>query len=329
MNDPNGLVFHAGEWHLFFQHNPVGDTWGNIAWGHAVSRDLLHWEQLDTALAPEGDELPFSGSAVVDGDALVAIYTAARPGNQSQALARSTDGGRTFVREGVVLDIGSPDFRDPKVFRFEDHWVMAVALAVERRVQLYRSPDLRSWTLSSEFFADVPGGVWECPDLFPLGDRWVLIVSVDPGTWAFVGDFDGVRFTAERVERLDHGPDFYAAVTFNNTPRRLLMAWMNSPAYAHGRAWRSAMTVVRELSLVDGRIVQRPLVPGVPLRPGETLEGVTHDGDVVSVERGGPPWFAGRFAAPADGPATVVAEPGFVEVFTGVATLAVQTLPSA
>jgi levanase/fructan beta-fructosidase len=329
MNDPNGLIFHDGEWHLFFQHNPGGDTWGDICWGHAVSRDLIAWEQLPTALAPEGDELPFSGSAVIDGHELVAIYTAARPGNQSQALARSRDRGRTFVREGVVLDIGSADFRDPKVFRFEEHWVMAVALAAERRVQLYRSPDLRAWTLLSEFAAELPGGVWECPDLFPLGDRWVLIVSAVPSTWAFVGDFDGTTFTASGVERLDHGPDFYAGVTFANTPRRLLIAWMNSPAYAHGRAWRSAMTVVRELALDGGRIVQRPLVPGVTLRPGEALDGVTHHGDRVSVRRDGPEWFAGCFEAPADGPATVVAEPGLVEVFTGAATLAVQTLPSA
>ena len=332
MNDPNGLVFHAGEWHLFFQHNPFGDTWGNISWGHAVSRDLIAWEQLPTALAPDGDELPFSGSAVVDGERLVAIYTAARPGNQSQALASSVDGGRTFTREGVVLDIGSADFRDPKVFRHGEHWVMAVALAVERKVRFYRSADLRSWTFLSEFGAGgVPDGIWECPDLFALGERWVLIVSIDPGAWYFVGDFDGETFTAERAERVDHGPDFYAPVTFNNTSRRLLMGWMNSPAYAHGRPWRSALSVVRELALVDGRVVQKPLVAGVPLACGETLAlgsaRVGVERDVVFVERAGPPWFAGRFEAPAAGPVEVVAEPGFVEVFAGSSTLAAQLEP--
>ena len=305
MNDPNGLVFHRGEWHLFYQHNPSGDAWGNIAWGHAVSRDLVGWEELGIALAPHGDELPFSGSVVVDGERLVAVYTAARPGNQSQALAVSADRGRTFTRRGTVLDIGSADFRDPKVFRHDGAWVMAVAMSVERRIRFYRSDDLSSWSLLSDFgSADVPDGVWECPDLFALGERWVLIVSIDPGIWYFLGDFDGTRFVAERHARLDHGADLYAAVTFNGTPRRVLIGWMNNPSYAQGRPWRSAMSIPRELSLAGDRIVQRPVVRGEAhdLRGGDVVIGdavVGHDGERVFVERQGPPWFAGRHSAPA------------------------------
>jgi len=231
MNDPNGLVYYQGEYHLFYQYNPFGDTWGHMSWGHAVSRDLVHWQHLPLAIPELGDEMAFSGSAVVDhantsglGTAanppMVAVYTAARPGNQSQALAYSTDRGRTWQRHSgnPVLDIGSGEFRDPKVFWYEPErkWVMAVVMAVERKVRLYSSPDLKSWTLMSDFGpANAVGGVWECPDLFPLpldGDpaktKWVLVVNLNPGAIAggsggqyFVGDFDGTRFTAD-----DAGP---------------------------------------------------------------------------------------------------------------------------
>ena len=227
MNDPNGLVYYKGEYHLFYQYNPFGSQWGHMSWGHAVSRDLVHWRELPVAIPEMGDELVFSGSAVVDKEntsglgternpPMVAIYTAAKPGSQAQALAYSTDRGRTFKRyEGnPVLDIGSSEFRDPKVFWYapEREWRMVVAKAVERKIAIYRSPNLKDWTHLSDFGpANATGGVWECPDLFPLpvdGKRkktkWVMIVSLNPGAIAggsgtqyFVGDFDGTTFTAD------------------------------------------------------------------------------------------------------------------------------------
>jgi levanase len=229
MNDPNGLVYYQGEYHLFFQYNPFGDTWGHMSWGHAVSRDLVHWQELPVAIPEQGNEMAFSGSAVVDSEntsgfgtsenpPMVAVYTAAKPGNQSQALAYSTDRGRTWTRYAgnPVLDINSGEFRDPKVFWYEPErkWVMAVVLAVERKVQLYSSKNLKDWTYMSDFGpANAVGGVWECPDLFPLavdGDpsktKWVMVVNLNPGAIAggsggqyFVGDFDGTRFTADNV----------------------------------------------------------------------------------------------------------------------------------
>ena len=203
LNDPNGLVYHDGRWHLFFQHNPHGDHWADMSWGHAVSTDLVTWDERPVAIRPDVDadgrplELVFSGSAVVDGDDLVAVYTSVAlpsspeaPGLQTQHLARSADGGETWVKDPAnpVLDRGSTDFRDPKVFRDGDRWLMAAVEAVEQKVVLYASDDLHAWTLLSEF-ADptVPDGPWECPDLFPLavdgGDevRWVLLVSVLTG----------------------------------------------------------------------------------------------------------------------------------------------------
>jgi levanase len=229
MNDPNGMVYYQGEYHLFFQYNPFGDTWGHMSWGHAVSTDLVHWRQLPLAIPEQGDEMVFSGSAVVDygntsglgttaNPPMVAIYTAAKPGSQAQALAYSTDKGRTWTRYAgnPVLDIGSAEFRDPKVFWYapEHKWVMAVVMAVEHKVRLYSSKNLKDWTLMSDFGpANAVGGVWECPDLFPLavdGDpaktKWVMVVNLNPGGIQggsagqyFVGDFDGTRFTADNV----------------------------------------------------------------------------------------------------------------------------------
>src|SRR4051812_10121589 len=229
MNDPNGLVYYKGEYHLFFQYNPLGNQWGNMSWGHAVSRDLVHWQQLPVAIPMAGDELIFSGSAVVDKDntsgfgtkknpAMVAIYTSARPGSQAQSLAYSLDRGRTWTKYAgnPVLDIGSGEFRDPKVFWYaaQHKWVMAVSKALEHKIALYSSPDLKTWTHMSDFGpANATGGAWECPDLFPLavdGNRhktkWVMIVNINPGGIAggsgaqyFVGDFDGTNFKADNV----------------------------------------------------------------------------------------------------------------------------------
>jgi sucrose-6-phosphate hydrolase SacC (GH32 family) len=235
MNDPNGMIHYNGEYHLFYQFNPYGTTWGHMHWGHAISPDMVHWQHMPVAIHEEGNEMIFSGSAVVDWNdtsgfqtsghpPLVAIYTShytlpeAEGGGvlQAQSLAYSTDAGRSWSKysNNPVLDIGHSDFRDPKVFWHQPtgRWVMAVALSVDRKVSFYGSPDLKQWTHLSDFGpAGSVTGIWECPDLFELpvdGDpnntRWVLQVDVGSGSVAggsgaqyFVGHFDGTTFTAE------------------------------------------------------------------------------------------------------------------------------------
>ncbi|AMW13412.1 glycosyl hydrolase family 32 [Streptomyces qaidamensis] len=229
MNDPNGLVYYKGEYHLFYQYNPNGNSWGDMSWGHAVSKDLVHWEELPLALSHDDEEMVFSGGAVVDWNnttgfgtkknpPMVAIYTSAynNGGKQAQSLAYSTDRGRTWTKyEGnPVIDIGSTNFRDPKVQWYEPtkSWLMTVSLSAEHKVRFYSSKNLKDWELQSEFGPQgATGGVWECPDLFPLavdGDKknikWVLVVNINPGGIAggsaaqyFVGDFDGKKFTPD------------------------------------------------------------------------------------------------------------------------------------
>jgi sucrose-6-phosphate hydrolase SacC (GH32 family) len=228
MNDPNGMVFYAGEYHLFYQYNPFGDKWGHMSWGHAVSPDLVHWKHLPVALYEENDIMIFSGSAVVDwkntsgfgkngAPPLVAIYTGhyTKKPLQNQHIAFSNDRGRTWTKfEGnPVLDIGDKDFRDPKVFWHEPtkKWIMTVAWPVEKKIRFYSSPDLKQWTHLSDFGpAGSTQGIWECPDLFPLeiqngrGSRWALIVNVGSGAVAggsgcqyFIGNFDGKEFTLD------------------------------------------------------------------------------------------------------------------------------------
>ena len=232
LNDPNGLVFHDGLYHLFFQNNPFGSVWGNMSWGHATSRDLLHWTERPVAIACDEAEDIFSGSVVVDrgnttgfgtaeDPALVAIYTSAykntseHSGTQAQSLAYSTDAGMTWSKyeANPVLTRKSANFRDPKVFRYRGdngpYWVMVAVEAQQQKVVLYRSNDLKSWEFLSDFGpANADGGEWECPDLFPLpvdGNpgkiKWVLIVNVNPGAVAggsggqyFIGHFDGTSF---------------------------------------------------------------------------------------------------------------------------------------
>lgn len=301
MNDPNGLVFFEGEYHLFYQYNPQGDTWGHMSWGHAVSRDLVRWEPLPPALAEEDGIMIFSGSAVVDWKntsgfgqggkpPLVAIYTGHRKDLQDQRLAFSNDRGRTWTKYpgNPVLDIGKADFRDPKVFWHEPIglWVMVIALAAEKRVQLHTSPDLKSWKLASEFGpAGATGGLWECPDLFPLRvegeaevSKWVLVVNINPGGPAggsgcqyFVGDFDGRRFVPDAnpdVLWADRGADFYAAVSWSDVPdgERIWIGWMSNWEYANKvptSPWRSAMSVPRTLALrrtsAGLRLIQSPI----------------------------------------------------------------------
>ncbi|KRE43100.1 hypothetical protein ASG74_09180 [Knoellia sp. Soil729] len=233
MNDPNGLVFHKGVYHLFFQYNPLGDRWGNMSWGHATSKNLVHWQQQPVAIPFDANEGVFSGSVVVDttnssgfgttqNPPLVAMYTSAytaasgRDGIQAQSLAYSTDDGQTWTKYSgnPVIDIGSREFRDPKVFWYSPakEWRLVTVIANEHKVLIWRSTDLKQWTRLSEFGPrNATGGVWECPDLFPLavdGDptniKWVMLVSLNPGgiaggsgTQYFVGDFDGTTFTAD------------------------------------------------------------------------------------------------------------------------------------
>jgi sucrose-6-phosphate hydrolase SacC (GH32 family) len=287
MNDPNGLLFYKGKYHLFFQHNPDGILWGNMSWGHAVSIDLLHWEHLPVAIPCTDTTGIFSGSAVVDyknttgfgsteNPAIVAIYTEHKndESNQSQHIAYSLDEGLTFTKyEGnPVLDLDMKDFRDPKVTWQEStqSWLMTVAKPKEYKITFFSSADLIHWEHLSDFGPlGATGGCWECPDLFPLpaesGEmKWVLIVSLNPGgiaggsgTQYFVGDWDGKAFTTPQKETLwiDYGRDNYAGVTFNDAPdnRRIFLGWMSNWDYAAkvpSFIWRTSMTLPRELQLL-------------------------------------------------------------------------------
>ena len=283
MNDPNGMVFADGTYHLFYQYNPQGNDWGNMSWGHATSTDLMHWKE--QAVAMTRDELGaiFSGSAVIDKDntagfganAMVALYTSAGEtgdvaGKQQQSIAYSTDGGKTFTRYtgNPVIKNNDDNLRDPKVFWHADskQWVMALAKGWARGVEFYGSTNLTSWNHLSTFVVDLPGRPnfqWECPDLIQMGNKWVLLVSVNPGgpvlgsgMMYFVGNFDGKEFKADALDYplwLDYGMDCYAGVTWSNTgDRKIMIGWMNNWSYAGAvpcTPWRSAMTLPRELKL--------------------------------------------------------------------------------
>lgn len=323
MNDPNGLVHHGGEWHLFYQHNPHGNSWGHMSWGHAVSRDLVRWQHLPIALHEEYGVMAFSGSCVVDSantsgfgsegrTPMVAIYTGHGHGRQTQDLAYSLDRGRSWTKYAgnPVLDVGEADFRDPKVFFHEptNRWVMVVALAVQKKVRFYGSTDLKDWTLLSEFGpAGFPGKPnWECPDLFELPiegapgeSRWVLHVSMGGGAVAggsgseyFVGSFDGTTFTPDRRESrwVDHGRDFYAPITYSNVPRedgrRIWIGWMNNweTNLVPTSPWRSAMSIPRSLTLT--RSGDALLLMQGPVEELRTLRGERVAVGPVDLEEG-------------------------------------------
>jgi fructan beta-fructosidase len=270
MNDPNGMVYFAGEYHMFYQYYPDDIVWGPMHWGHAISKDLIHWEHMPIAIYPDSLGWIFSGSAVADlkntsgfgtrdNPPLVAIYTyhdsngqkAGRADFQTQGIAYSVDKGRTWEKyqgNPVLRNPGIKDYRDPKVLWHEEtkKWIMI--LAVKDRVHLYSSADLKAWNKESEFGADkgAHGGVWECPDLIPMtiGDqtKWVMLVSINPGgpnggsaTQYFVGDFNGSYFNVDHddLRWLDWGPDNYAGVTWSNVNNRhLFIGWMSNWAYA-------------------------------------------------------------------------------------------------
>ncbi len=292
INDPNGMVYYNGVYHLFFQYHPYSSVWGPMHWGHATSTDLVHWKEQPIAIYPDSIGTIFSGSAVVDKNntsgfgknhqpPLVAIFTQhneqgeknGRNDFQNQSLAYSNDGGKTWTKYSgnpVLRSPGIRDFRDPKVMWHEatKKWIMA--LAVVDKIYFYSSPDLKSWTKESDFGEGIGahGGVWECPDLFPLSymgkTYWVFVVNIGSGgpnggsaTQYFVGDFDGKKFSShsKKIKWIDYGPDEYAGVTWSNTGnRRLFIGWMSNWMYGNvvpTTTWRNAMTVARELSLKE------------------------------------------------------------------------------
>lgn len=284
-NDPNGLVFHNGEYHLFYQYNPFGNKWGHMTWGHAVSKDLMRWQELPPAIAEDKNGMIFSGSCVVDVNntsgfgkggktPLVAIYTNHREKNQSQHLAWSLDDGRTWTKydKNPVIDLNMADFRDPSVFWHESskRWVMSVVLPHEKKALFYGSPNLKDWTKLSEFTAPQGEGIWECPALIEVPvegqatSKWLLLLSIQSGAPAggsgmryFIGDFDGTTFRSDfrpgDVRYVDYGKDYYAAITYNNTPRRISLGWMNNWQYANDiptSPFRGAMTLPRDLKII-------------------------------------------------------------------------------
>jgi len=287
-NDPNGLVYHNGLWHLFYQHEPANMGRGPMHWGHAVSRDLIHWEHWPIAISPDELGAIWSGSAAVhvraDGtEELVACFTHSNEQHQVQSLAFSHDDGKTWRKYdgNPVLTSDRPDFRDPKIFRYRERWIMVVSGGHE--AQFYASDNLTNWTLLSLLPSPEPGWIWECPDLMEVDGRWILSVSfIVPGskatdgsrTFYFIGHFDGTRFTSRSGPHLlSFGPDDYAAVSWNNAPhgRTLIIGWMSHWHYAartptRDENWLGAMTMPRELSFKDGVLRQNPPVELLALR---------------------------------------------------------------
>lgn len=294
MNDPNGMFYKDGRWHLYYQYNPYGSKWQNMTWGHSVSDDLVNWEHLPEAIRPNGLGSVFSGSCAVDhdntagfgNDAVIALYTSAGT-SQMQSLASSTDDGLTFniYPSNPVLTLES-EARDPKVFWNDStkEWNLILAHALDHEMLIFTSPDMKSWTLQSSFGKGLgaQGGVWECPDLFELPvagtdeKKWVLLCNINPdgpfggsGTQYFVGDFDGKTFKADTdaagnvsTKWLDYGKDHYATVTWSDAPdgRRVALGWMSNWQYAADvptMQFRSANTLPREMGLFrapDGKV---------------------------------------------------------------------------
>ena len=329
MNDPNGLVFYKGEYHLFYQYNPFGNVWGHMSWGHAVSRDLVYWDRLPLALAEENGVMIFSGSGVVDKrnssglcqskdpadpSCLIAIYTGNSQSGQTQNIAASNDRGRTWTKYpgNPVIDLKMKDHRDPKVIWFEPgkKWVMVTVLAREKKVRFFGSTDLKNWQALSDFGpAGNVAGVWECPDMFPLAvtgepgqERWVLVVSLNPGnpaggsgTQYFVGRFDGTHFVNEnsgdQPRWVDFGKDSYAIQSYSDIPasdgRRLAISWLTNWQYAGKEPtspWRTAQSIPKVIQLrrvqKELRLMQQPVAELTRLRTephkldGSTVEAL-------------------------------------------------------
>ena len=284
MNDPNGMFYKDGVWHLYFQYNPYGSQWENMTWGHSTSTDLIHWTFQGAPIEADAWGTIFSGSAVVDHNntagfgkgAVVAMYTSAGE-NQTQSIAYSNDNGQTFTKyDGKpVLTSNTPDYRDPHVFWNEDIKRWNMIMAEGQHMDIYSSADLKEWKLESQFGAEYGnhGGVWECPDLMKMKVRgtdqykWMLLCNINPGgpfggsaTQYFVGQFDGHKFTCESAPEvtkwMDYGKDHYATVTFDNAPdgRCVAIAWMSNWQYANQvptLQFRSANTIARDLGLYE------------------------------------------------------------------------------
>ena len=284
MNDPNGMFFKDGVWHLYFQHNPYGSQWENMTWGHSTSTDLIHWTFQGDPVQPDAWGSIFSGSSVVDKNntagfgenAIVALYTSAGE-NQTQSMAYSTDNGKTFTKYdgNPIITSNVPDFRDPHMFWNEDIKKWNMILAAGQQMNIYSSDNLKDWKFESSFGAEYGshGGVWECPDLMKMKvrgtdkEKWMLVCNINPGgpsggsaTQYFVGDFDGHKFTCESkpevTKWMDYGKDHYATVTFDNAPngRHVALAWMSNWQYANQvptLLYRSANSIPRDLGLFE------------------------------------------------------------------------------
>jgi fructan beta-fructosidase len=338
MNDPNGMVFFNNEYHLFYQYYPDSTIWGPMHWGHAISPDLVHWNHQPVALYPDSLGYIFSGSAVVDVNntsgfgrdgktPLVAIFTHHDPKGekagtntfQYQSLAYSLDNGRTWTKYAnnpVLQNPGIRDFRDPKVMWYEatKKWIMT--LATLDHITFYSSPDLKNWTKESELGKEfgAHGGVWECPDLFPLSYNgkqvWVLVVNLNPGgpnggsaTQYFTGDFDGHKFIPYQTDTrwLDYGPDEYAGITWSNTgDRKIFLGWMSNWQYATivpTEKWRSALTIPRDLGLE--KIGEKYFVTSKPVDELKILDEKPFTATNVSVSNYSITGNAGRLTGPA------------------------------
>lgn len=311
INNPNGLVYHNGQYHLFYQHNPFGNIWGHMSWGHAVSKDLVKWTPMQLALREEDGKMAFSGSVVYDAKntsalssnrenpPLVAIFTAHDSLNQSQHLAYSIDHGKSWSKYSgnPVLDLNMRDFRDPNVFWHDKskQWVMMVSMPNEKMISIYTSFSLKQWTFQSDFgpIGDT-SGVWECPDLIqvpvvgePDKKKWVLLGSQNSSMQYFVGEFDGYKFYNEnpqnKIVRPDYGSDYYAAITYKNTPDRIPISigWVNNWNYANEiptNPWKGAMSLPRKLAVKkmgsEWVLVQEPVKALRAIRStGQVLEG--------------------------------------------------------
>ncbi|MGM9719973.1 MAG: DUF4980 domain-containing protein, partial [Prevotella sp.] len=284
MNDPNGMFYKDGVWHLYFQYNPYGSKWENMSWGHSTSTDLVNWKHEPLALFGDGLGTIFSGSCVIDknntagyGDStVVAFYTSAGP-SQTQSMAYSTDGGKTFTKyeNNPIITSPSRDFRDPHVFWNEEAGFWNMILAAGQEMQIFSSSNLKDWKHESDFGAQYGnhGGVWECPDLMKMKvagtdkEKWMLICNINPGgpfggsaTQYFIGEFDGHAFTCEdepsETKWMDYGKDHYATITFDNAPegRHVAVAWMSNWQYANQvptKQYRSANSIARDLGLFE------------------------------------------------------------------------------
>ena len=284
MNDPNGMFYKDGVWHLYYQYNPYGSQWENMTWGHSTSTDLITWTPQPIAIEADGLGAIFSGSCVVDHNntsgfgkgAIVAFYTSAGS-NQTQSMAYSTDNGKTFTKYpgNPILTSTARDFRDPHVFWNDEAGFWNLILAAGQEMQIYSSQNLKDWKLESSFGKEYGchGGVWECPDLMKMTvkgtekEKWMLICNINPGgpfggsaTQYFIGSFDGHKFVCEdepsETKWMDYGKDHYATVTFDNAPdgRRCAIAWMSNWQYANivpTMQFRSANSIVRDLGLFE------------------------------------------------------------------------------